>query len=78
MKHQNLVKNKVYANVLDPYIPLKFTGKKTVENDMNSIYTLAYFTPVKTEKNKFWYNSMKVHSKNFDDTTGNMYIREIK
>ena len=76
MRHQDLTKGKVYNNVLDKDIPLMFTGKKTEKNDMGYFSTLAYFTPVRTEKNKNWFNSIKTYTKNFDNENGNQYITE--
>ena len=76
MRHQDLIKGKVYNNILDKDIPLMFTGKKTEKNEMGHFSTLAYFTPVKTEKNKNWYNSVEVYNKNFDNENGNQYITE--
>ena len=74
MKHQDLVKGEIYNNVLDRDIPLMFTGEKTVKNDMGYISTIAYFTPVRTDRNKNWYNNIKVYTKNFDNEYGNQYI----
>jgi len=76
MKHQNLIKGKIYKNILDINIPLMFTGKKTTKNDFGYLSTIAYFKPVKTEKNKNWYNSIKTYTKNFDNENGNQYITE--
>jgi hypothetical protein len=75
MKHQNLIKGQIYKNILDIKIPLMFTGVKHVKNDLGYFSTIAEFTPVKTSTNKNWYNSIAVYTKNFDNKTGNKYIR---
>jgi len=77
MKHQDLIKGEVYNNVLDKDIPLMFTGKKETKNDLGYFSTVAYFTPVKTEKNKNWYNSIKTYTKGFDNESGNQYITKV-
>ena len=75
MKHQDLIKGKIYTNVLDKKIPLMFTGKKVEKNEMGDLSIVAFFTPVRTEKNKNWYNSIKTYTKNFDNEQGNQYIK---
>ena len=74
MKHQDLIKGQVYNNILDKDIPLMFTGKRTIKNDMGYFSTIAHFTPVKTEHNKNWFDSIKIYTKGFDNENGNRYI----
>jgi len=78
MRHQDLSKGEIYNNILDIDIPLMFTGEKSIKNDMGHLSTVAHFTPVRTEKNRNWYNnSIKLYQKCFDNTLGNTYITEI-
>jgi len=53
-----------------------FAGKKHTKNEMGYFSTLAQFIPVKTEKNKNWFNSIEVYNKNFDNDNGNKYITQ--
>jgi hypothetical protein len=76
MRHQDLTKGQIYNNILDKDIPLMFTGKKTTRNQMNHFDTIAHFTPVRTEKNKNWFDSIKEYHKAFDNDNGNSYITE--
>lgn len=65
MKISELIKDKIYFDITDKKIPLRFTGKTTERNQFNSYSIIAYFTPVKTEINKNWYNSEPIITKSF-------------
>jgi len=75
MKAQDLVKGEIYDNVIDPKIPLKFTGQTKRIGDMMLMSIIAYFYPVRTEENKNWYDTIKVVVKVFDEDFGNQYIQ---
>lgn len=75
MKAQDLVEGEIYDNVIDPKIPLKFTGRTKSFVDMGITRIIALFDPVKTEENKNWYDTIKVVAKVFDGEHGNQYIR---
>lgn len=71
MKAQDLKKGQIYNDIVDLSIPLMFTGKIKKQFDCIT----AYFTPVKTEKNKNWYNTIKIITINFDYEYGNTRIK---
>ena len=74
MKHQELIKGYVYTDILDVNIPLMFTGKKETRVQFGCESIIAYFKPVRTEKNKHWYNLVNTITKSFDDDYGNSLI----
>jgi len=78
MKATQLDKGQVYMNVLDIDIPLEFTGRLRELNEFGVTTYVAYFKPVKTEKNKNWYNTIKVVTKCFDSEFGNGNIKTKK
>ena len=55
MKANELKKGKIYKDIADKRVPLMFTGKKVKRYDIGCEYFLCYFTTVKTNDNKNWY-----------------------
>jgi hypothetical protein len=76
MKATELVKGKVYTNLLDREIPLMFTGKLKKANEYGYDFIFAKFIPVKTEKNKNWFNDKKKYTERFCVENGNEYIKK--
>ncbi|MFM2203703.1 MAG: hypothetical protein RLZZ605_667 [Bacteroidota bacterium] len=64
MKLADLKQGEVYKNITDLDIPLKFTGK--TENVSKEVKIIrAHFEPVKTSKNKNWFNTKPTYIFNF-------------
>lgn len=75
LKYQDLVKGAIYTDILDPIIPLRFTGKITERNQYGSVCMIAYFEPVKTTKNKNFVGSYpSPTTRAFDLENGNQLI----
>jgi len=74
MKFSELQKNAIYLDVTDKKVPLQFTGKvdKNVNIGFNSYVNIVYFTPIKTNENKGFFDCLpNVITKNFDAENNN-------
>ena len=76
MKSNELVKGEVYTNLLDRDIPLRFTGKSKKITEYGLDFIFAEFVPLKTEKNKNWFNDKKKYTERFCIENGNEYIQK--
>ena len=74
MLASDLVQNKVYSDITDKEKPLQFTGKMWEFSEMNITRICAEFTPVKTDKNKNWYDSSPIIHICFDPSFGNQLV----
>jgi len=73
MKAQELEKYRIYTDVLDKKTPLMFLSKKETSHCGES-YFECKFKPVKTTRNKNWYNSTKIVIKYICADFGTDYI----
>lgn len=77
MKHKDLEVNKVYYDVIDPKIPLRFLGRIELGHTLGAPYYAAYFKPVRTQINKNWYLPSE-EIKIFNPDAPNDHIKEYK
>ena len=78
MRHQEIKEGQKIKNLIDPKVPLKFTGKRKEITQYGTTTILLFFEPVKTPANKNWFNSLiNPVSISFDLEAGNQYIKTI-
>ncbi|MFM2203699.1 MAG: hypothetical protein RLZZ605_663 [Bacteroidota bacterium] len=64
MKFTDLKQGNIYDNITDLAIPLMYTGNfKDTSTDIKTIQ--CEFKPIKTDKNKNWFDAKKVYHFNF-------------
>ena len=71
MLAKDLIQNEIYLDITDLDIPLQFTGNMCEFTEVNNTRIRVEFTPVKTDKNKNWYNTIPLIHICFDPSFGN-------
>lgn len=78
MRHQEITEGQTVKNLIDPKVPLKFTGKRKGRTQYGTTQIILFFEPVKTPANKNWFNSLlNPVTISFDPEVGNDYITTL-